>query len=137
LKQLNPRSAYFRAFDLGFPNAYDRAYGRTGSYLMVHGDCLSVGCYAMTDGGIDEIYRIVDAALRRGQPEVPVHAFPFRLSDEALARRAQHPSAAEWAGLKEGYDLFEATKSPPVAAVCGGRYRFGSFTGDCTPVKAW
>jgi murein L,D-transpeptidase YafK len=137
LKQLNPNSAYHRAFDLGFPNAYDRVHGRTGSYLMVHGDCLSVGCYAMRDGGIDEIYRVVEAALRAGQREVPVHAFPFRLSDEALARRLQHPAAAEWAGLKEGYDLFEATKALPAVAVCGGRYSFGPPPADCTSVTAW
>jgi murein L,D-transpeptidase YafK len=137
LKQLNPKSAYFRAFDLGFPNAYDRAHGRTGSYLMVHGDCLSVGCYAMRDGGIDDIYRIVEAALRAGQPEVPVHAFPFRLSDEALARRLAHPAASEWANFKEGYDLFQSTRTPPPVAACGGRYLFGRSAGDCTPIRAW
>lgn len=138
LKQLNPNSAYYRAFNLGFPNAYDRTYGRSGSFLMVHGDCLSIGCYAMTDSGIDDIYQIVEAALKAGQSEVPVHAFPFRMTDGRLAEMAGHRWASYWAGLKEGYDFFEKTKTPPEVSVCGGRYAFGPSTaGDCQPIRAW
>jgi len=138
LKQLNPNSNYYRAFNLGFPNAYDRAHNRTGSFLMVHGDCLSIGCYAMTDKGIDDIYRIVEAALRQGQPEVPVHAFPFRMTDKAMAGKVGHRWAAYWANLKEGYDLFERTRRPPSAMVCNGRYAFTSSTvGTCESIKAW
>lgn len=138
LKQLNPNSAYYRAFNLGFPNAYDRTYGRSGSFLMVHGDCVSIGCYAMTDKGIDDIYTIVEAALRAGQPQVPVHAFPFRMTEEAMADNAGHRWAAYWANLKEGYDLFETTKTPPPALICGERYAFkASSTEACQPITAW
>jgi murein L,D-transpeptidase YafK len=92
-----------------------------GSFLMVHGDCVSIGCYAMTDKGIDDIYRIVEAALLNGQPDVPVHAFPFRMTDKAVAEKAGHRWASTWANLKEGYDLFERTGKPPRAFVCGTR----------------
>ncbi|MBF9232740.1 L,D-transpeptidase family protein [Microvirga alba] len=137
LKQLNPNSAYYRAFNLGFPNAYDRAHGRTGSFLMVHGDCLSIGCYAMTDKGIDDIYAIVEAALREGQREVPVHAFPFRMTGDKLAATEGHRWAAYWANLKEGHDLFETTKTPPTASVCGGRYAFdASISGQCQRIAS-
>ncbi|MGO4706961.1 2-dehydro-3-deoxyphosphooctonate aldolase [Microvirga sp. 2MCAF38] len=137
LNQLNPNSAYYRAFNLGFPNTYDRAHGRTGSLVMVHGDCLSIGCYAMTDRGIDDIYRIVEAALREGQREVPVHVFPFRMTSEKLGAMAGHRWAAHWAELREGYDLFEATRTPPLAAVCGGRYAFGAaVSSQCQRVTA-
>ncbi|HZB62940.1 MAG TPA: murein L,D-transpeptidase family protein [Microvirga sp.] len=138
LKQLNPNSNYHRAFNLGFPNAYDRALGRTGSFLMVHGDCVSIGCYAMTDQGIDEIYRIVEAALHGGQREVPVHAFPFRMTEKAMAEKAGHRWAAYWANLKQGYDLFEQTGKPPPALACGGRYGFASpAAAGCESVRAW
>ena len=137
-KQLNPNSAYYRAFNLGFPNAYDRTYGRSGSFLMVHGDCLSIGCYAMTDRGMDDIYRIVEAALTAGQSEIPVHAFPFRMTAGKLAEMAGHRWASYWAGLKEGYDLFERTRIPPEVSVCGGRYAFGAPTAEsCQPIRAW
>ena len=77
LGRLNPNSTFHLSFNLGFPNAVERAQGRTGSFLMVHGNCVSIGCYAMTDPGIEEIYRLVEAALEAGQAGVPVHAFPF------------------------------------------------------------
>lgn len=135
--QLNPDSAYHRAFDLGFPNAYDRTRGRTGSFLMVHGDCLSVGCYAMTDKGIDDIYRIVEAALARDQPEILVHAFPFRMTGKALAANAGNRWESYWSNLKEGYDLFERTRMPPPASVCGGRYAFAPAPAEiCEPITA-
>jgi murein L,D-transpeptidase YafK len=136
LKQLNPKSAYYLAFNLGFPNGFDQANGRTGSFLMVHGDCLSVGCYAMTDKGIDDIYRIVEAALRNGQREVPVHAFPFRMTSEKLAAYTTHRWASFWANLKEGHDLFERTRLPPVVQACGTRYAFGDNPA-CVRVAAW
>jgi murein L,D-transpeptidase YafK len=87
---LNPNSSYHLSFNLGFPNAFDRAHGRTGSFLMIHGDCRSIGCYAMTDPGIEQIYVLVEAALRAGQPRVDVHAFPFRMTDQRMQQVRGH-----------------------------------------------
>lgn len=121
---LNPHSRFHLSFNLGFPNAYDRAHGRTGSYLMVHGACRSVGCYAMTNRNIDEIYALVKAALDAGQSYVPVHIFPFRLEDERLASYEGHRWFDFWMNLKEGYDWFEAERRPPKVKVRHGRYVF-------------
>ena len=55
---MNPNSNHYLAINTGFPNAYDTANGRTGSYLMIHGGCSSAGCYAMTDEQIGEIYAL-------------------------------------------------------------------------------
>jgi murein L,D-transpeptidase YafK len=119
---LNPNSRWHRSFNLGFPNALDRTYGRTGSYLMVHGGCGSVGCYAMTDPVIDEIWRLVTAALKGGQPRFQVHIFPFRMTAEQLKERDRPAQALFWRDLKAGYDAFEATRLPPKVSVCRGRY---------------
>jgi murein L,D-transpeptidase YafK len=121
---LNPNSAYHRSFNLGYPNAFDRSHGRTGSFLMVHGACASVGCFAMTDAQIDEIWAIVTAALNKGQPRFQVQVFPFRMTEDALAKRADHPAAPFWRTLKAGHDLFEATGVPPIASVCNRNYAF-------------
>ena len=86
-EQLNPNSRWHRSFSLGFPNVFDKAKGRTGSFLMVHGGCASIGCYAMTDPVVDEIWRLVTAALDTGQARVPVHVFPFRMTDGNLKLR--------------------------------------------------
>jgi murein L,D-transpeptidase YafK len=121
---LNPNSRWHRSFNLGFPNAFDRAHGRYGSFLMVHGGCGSIGCYAMTDPVVDEIWRLVTAALESGQPRFPVHVFPFRMTERNLRLRRGYEWEGFWADLKRGYDLFEASKVPPLVSVCKGRYVF-------------
>jgi murein L,D-transpeptidase YafK len=121
-KALNPNSRWHRSFNLGFPNAFDRAHKRTGTFLMVHGGCSSIGCYAMTDPVIDEIWRLVSAALKGGQPRLHVHIFPFRMSDENLSLRSHMQWAPFWRDLKRGYDAFEETHLPPRISVCHGRY---------------
>lgn len=119
---LNPNSSYHRSFNLGYPNAYDRAHGRTGSFLMVHGACASVGCFAMTDAQIDEIWRLVIAAFKGGQKQFQVQALPFRMTEQEIADHADHPSISFWKDLKAGSDLFDATRVPPRVSVCRGRY---------------
>lgn len=121
---LNPRSTYHLAFNLGFPNAYDRAHARTGSYLMVHGSCVSIGCYAMGDAGIDEIYTLVAAALANGQPAVPVHAFPFRFTPGWGTMHRDSPWLDFWRNLAEGDTLFQRKSRPFDVGVRAGRYVF-------------
>lgn len=136
-KQLNPGSRHYRAFNLGFPNEFDRAHGRTGSALMVHGGCTSVGCYAMTDAAIAEIYRTIDAALRNGQKRVPVHVFPFRMTQANLNSAPQGKWMPFWQTLKKGYDLFEKTGMPPKTGICGKKYVFGKDVDQCRLIAGW
>lgn len=136
-KQLNPGSRHYRAFNLGFPNEFDRAHGRTGSALMVHGGCTSIGCYAMTDLGVGEIYRVVERALSAGQKKVPVHVFPFRMTQDNLNDYPNHRWKAFWQDLKKGHDLFETNLVPPKVSVCGKRYAFGAKRGSCKAIAGW
>ncbi|WP_247743534.1 murein L,D-transpeptidase family protein [Shimia sp. R10_1] len=119
---LNPNSSYHLSFNLGFPNRYDRAQRRTGSYLMVHGDCVSVGCYAMTDPMIEEIYVTVEAALKGGQAFVPVHAFPFRPTEARMAKASGHRWESYWQSLAPAYHSFASSHQPPAISVQDGRY---------------
>jgi murein L,D-transpeptidase YafK len=138
-KALNPASRWHRAINLGYPNLFDRAHGRTGSYLMVHGGCSSIGCYAMTNAVIDEIWRLVSAALERGQPRFHVHVFPFRMTEQRLAEHEGAPWAAFWQELKPGYDAFEATQLPPKVTVCQGHYHVSPDrpgTAGSSPIEA-
>jgi len=122
--QMNPNSSYHLAFNIGYPNAYDRAHGRTGSNLMVHGACSSSGCYSMTDEQIEQIYAFGRDAFRGGQTEFQIQAFPFRMTAANMARYRNDPNYEFWTMLKEGYDYFEITKVPPKVDVCDGRYVF-------------
>ena len=139
LAQLNPDSRHHLAFNTGFPNEYDQQLGRTGSVLMVHGGCSSIGCYAMTDASIDQIYAMVEAALNRGQEGVDVAIFPFVMSAAALEAEVQNTWYPFWANLKHGFDLFEAVQVPPRVAACEGQYRFGADAdgAGCQPIAGW
>lgn len=122
-RQMNPNSKYHLSFNLGFPNAYDREHGYTGSYLMVHGDCVSIGCYAMDNQQIEVIYALVSAAHQRGQYAVPVHIFPFHLTQQNLMRHAHHRWLPFWQILQPAYDYFEHEQIPPQINVLAGRYQ--------------
>jgi murein L,D-transpeptidase YafK len=122
--QLNPLSNFHLSFNLGYPNRYDRINGRTGSALMVHGSCVSIGCYAMTDSVIEEIYTLADAAFRNGQPFFRVHIFPFRMTGENMGRHQDSEWIEFWRNLKEGYDFFETAFKPPNVLIRERRYVF-------------
>ncbi|MEZ5925633.1 MAG: murein L,D-transpeptidase family protein [Hyphomicrobiaceae bacterium] len=130
--QLNPASRWHRSFNIGYPNLLDRQHGRTGDYIMVHGGCSSAGCFAVTNEVVDEIWRIVTAALGKGQKRFQVQSFPFRMTEANLALYEGHRWQAFWQDLKAGYDLFERTGVPPAVGVCDGRYTFaaGKAGGD-------
>lgn len=137
--QLNPNSRHHLAFNLGFPNEFDRQLGRTGSALMVHGGCSSIGCYAITDQSVDQVYAVMEAALAHGQDAVDVHAFPFALTEAALAAESTSSWHPFWRNLKRGFDLFELAGTPPKVAARRGEYRFGTDAEgpECVAIAAW
>ena len=121
-RSLNPNSEFYKSFNLGFPNAYDKAHGYTGSLLMVHGDCVSIGCYAMTDRQIHEIYQLSEAALQHGQAYFRVHIFPFKMTKERLGREKHNRWYSFWSELEQGYNAFEQTRFPPEVEVVNRQY---------------
>ena len=121
-EQMNPKSQYHLAFNLGYPNPSDKSNRRSGSALMVHGGCGSSGCYAMTDALMEEVYALVREAFDGGQTVVHVHAFPFRMTNGNMTRHAKSEWRGFWRTLKEGYDYFELTRQVPTVAVCERRY---------------
>jgi murein L,D-transpeptidase YafK len=132
--QMNPNSSEYLAFNTGYPNAFDRSLGRSGSFLMVHGGCESVGCYAMTDYAMEEIYGLVDEAFKGGQKKVQLQAFPFRMTPQNLASHAGDPNMPFWEMLKAGSDAFSTTERPPTVAFCDRRYVFNpAISGNLDP----
>src|SRR6478735_4558851 len=122
--QMNPNSQFYLSFNMGYPNAYDKAWGRTGAHLMVHGDCSSRGCYAMTDDQIGEIYALARESFFGGQRAFQVQAYPFRMTAANFAKHRNNPNIPFWRMLKEGNDHFEITHQEPVVEVCEKRYVF-------------
>jgi murein L,D-transpeptidase YafK len=129
---MNPNSNFYLAINIGFPNSFDKANNRAGSLLMIHGDCSSSGCYAMTDEQISEIYSLARDSLL-GRPSFQVQAYPFRLTPANLARHRTHPQLAFWKMLKIGNDHFEATRLEPKVDVCDRRYVFDAQAAPNSP----
>jgi murein L,D-transpeptidase YafK len=113
-----------RSLDIGFPNILDQSQARTGSDILIHGGCSSIGCFAMTNPVSDEIHQLTLSAIEAGEDMVPVHILPFRMTDQNMAAQNKSPWIAFWNNLREGYDLFERTKRAPSVSVCSGRYIF-------------
>ena len=142
--RMNPQSAYYLSFDVGYPNAYDRAQGHSGGSIMVHGACSSAGCFSMTDAQIAEIYAIAREAFAGGQRAVQMQSYPFRMTAENLAKYRLDPNIGFWKQLKEGSDNFEVTKQEVAIGVCDKHYVFNSIpingsqmnaTGSCPVFK--
>src|SRR5919199_1179467 len=121
---MNPNSAWYLSFDVGYPNSLDRSFSRTGSAIMVHGNCSSRGCFSMTDVQMQEIYSLMRDAFRGGQKAVQIQSFPFRMTAENMAKHRNDPHIAFWRNLKQGSDHFEVTRLEPKVDVCGRRYVF-------------
>lgn len=133
---LNPNSDYYLSFNTGFPNKFDRAYGRTGTDLMVHGACSSRGCYSMTDEAIAEIYALARETFRGGNASFQLQIFPFRMTAENLAKNARNPNMSFWRNIKAGYDRFEVSKVPPTWDVCNKQYVFDVPAGSSLDASA-
>jgi murein L,D-transpeptidase YafK len=134
--QMNPNSNYYLSFNVGYPNAYDRVFGRTGGSIMVHGACSSAGCFSMTDAQIAEIYAIAREAFNGGQREIQMQSYPFHMTAENLAKHRLDPNMDFWKQLKTGSDHFEVTKAEPAVGVCGKRYVFDAKPSNGRPLEA-
>jgi murein L,D-transpeptidase YafK len=124
--QMNPNSALWLSFNVGYPNAMERSLGRTGGDIMVHGTCSSRGCYAMTNDQMDEIYAVMRESFQGGQKAVQFQSYPFRMTAENLAKFRNDSNMPFWKNLKEGNDRFEVTKRDMAVDYCGARYTFGA-----------
>jgi murein L,D-transpeptidase YafK len=136
--QMNPNSSYYLSFNIGYPNAYDRSLGRTGSNLMVHGACSSAGCYSMTDEDAGELFALARDSFRGGQTSFQIQAYPFRMTVENLARHRDDPNMPFWRMLKTGYDSFDLTRTVPKVDVCDKKYVFNAEAGEARfdPMRA-
>jgi murein L,D-transpeptidase YafK len=125
---VNPR--WDRAMNINYPNSFDRVNGRSGSSILIHGGCGSIGCFAIQNQNVEDVYGAVRAALKNGQAYIPVLALPFRFSELAPEKQDTLQMNEFWADLRRADLLFERDKLPPVAWICDGRYYFSDRRGD-------
>ncbi len=127
-----PDSAFHLAAKVSYPNGLDRALGdkvAPGGDIMIHGGCASIGCIALTDERIEELWVIGSGVLYKGEP-IRVHIFPSRDLDGLIADDAWARHREFWENLREGYRAFEADRRPPkVKLGFHGKYEFPSPAG--------
>ena len=117
-------SDYFLAMRINYPNRRDRKLGHTGSAILIHGSCVSIGCLSMSDERIQELWLLASAAHRRRTP-VRVHLFPTCDLDHTIQGAPSQELRAFWKTLKRGHDLFSKTKTVPRVGVnAKGSYTF-------------
>jgi murein L,D-transpeptidase YafK len=126
----NPNSAYHLSLGIDYPNLSDRILGKggpLGGAIMIHGNCVTIGCVPITDDGIEEVYLAALATHARGGEEIPVEIFPNRLTADGLDEisRVRPELRGFWSNLATGYDYFEKNRRPPRVHVgADGSYRF-------------
>ncbi|MEQ1964257.1 murein L,D-transpeptidase family protein [Xenorhabdus khoisanae] len=135
IKQLNPNSRYYRAINLGFPNEFDKSKGYSGNNLMIHGECKSIGCYAMTNRYIEEIYQYAEKALYHGQHEIKINIYPFRMTSQNMGRHKHNDNYQFWKQLQPAYEYFANTGIPATISIIDGRYVVNEKTGN--PSSFW
>ncbi len=109
---LNPRSRYHLSFNIGYPNTYDKQLGRTGSFIMIHGGDESIGCFAMTDPKIEEIYTLVNEAFKADTKCIPVQVYPFRMTPERMQQEEGNEYIDFWNHLQPGWEYTETNQAP-------------------------
>ncbi|MBO2011475.1 murein L,D-transpeptidase family protein [Hymenobacter negativus] len=109
IDRFNPNSNFHLSLGLNYPNTADRALGEPdpGGDIFIHGGAASIGCLPITDAGIEEVYLLAVMARAAGQTVIPVHIFPFPLTEPELAKHLNSPHQAFWRGLMPGYAYFE------------------------------
>lgn len=126
INRFNPDSKYHLSLGLDYPNAADQVRAGSldpGNDIFLHGSDETIGCLPITDAGIRELYVLAVEARSAGQVSIPVHIFPFELTDENLALRMTSPHAAFWQQLAPGYQVFERTHAlPTVVVTAAGTY---------------
>lgn len=123
-EQMNPKSRFHLSFNIGYPNRYDTERSRTGSAIMVHGSCVSQGCFAMGNNQIEEIYLLAYQAFLQGQEKLSIHIFPFHMTRKNLVKFRHSPWYGFWSNLAAGYNTFEQTRQVPTVSIAKGRYVF-------------
>jgi hypothetical protein len=121
-ENLNFNSIRYLSFNTGYPNEYDRAHGRSGGSIMIHGGCDSSGCFAIKDVPMQDLFAAIRDSLKAGQKMVQIHMYPFRMNEFNMLAHSKNPNMDFWKQLKVGYDKFEVAHKELNVSVVNKRY---------------
>jgi murein L,D-transpeptidase YafK len=120
----NPTSEFYLALGVNYPNKSDKIKGDQtdpGGDIMIHGNCVTIGCMPLTDDKIKEVYIMAVEAKNKGQQSIPIHIFPAKLTSQGMAHLKSITNDAAkikfWANIQQGYLYFENKKLLPEITV--------------------
>ncbi len=119
IDRFNPSSSYHLSLGINYPNASDKKLSdpkKPGGDIFIHGNCVSIGCVAVTDDLIKEIYLLATQAKSNGQSKIPVHIFPFDMDNFITKKYYQYQYPEQkpfWEQLEKGFCYFEDYKALP------------------------
>jgi murein L,D-transpeptidase YafK len=120
----NPQSEFYLALGVSYPNKSDKIKGNQtdpGGDIMIHGNCVTIGCMPITDDKIKEVYVMAVEARNNGQEVIPIHIFPTKLDAQGMAHlksiTTDAGKIAFWNNIQQGYTYFETNKIVPAISV--------------------
>ncbi|MGH1363912.1 MAG: L,D-transpeptidase family protein [Calditrichia bacterium] len=121
IDRFNPVSNFYLSLGINYPNRSDKALtsaAKPGGDIFIHGDCVSIGCAAMRDSSIKEIY-VMAVEARNYSKSISVHIFPTKLSGSGYsALIEQYPQHQTfWESMQFGYNYFEKNKELPEVCI--------------------
>lgn len=122
ISEFNPGSNFHLSMKVSYPNASDRVRSdarRPGGLIYLHGNCASIGCIAIEDEPIEEVYLITQDSKVR---PIRIDIFPSKLTPEFLSAQGESEHAALWRELEPAFTAFESTRRPAAFSVRNGAY---------------
>ncbi|MCP9768489.1 hypothetical protein EGI22_11245 [Lacihabitans sp. LS3-19] len=126
IDRFNPLSNFHLSLGINYPNTSDKVLGdiKPGGDIFIHGSNVSIGCVPISDDKIKEVYTMAVMARNTGQKNIPVHIFPFELTEAKLETKKTNPNYSFWKSLQIAYLYFNKTKTPPLVSMSkSGEYK--------------
>lgn len=113
----NPNSSYYLALQVSYPNKSDlilKTGQRAGGEIMIHGNCVTIGCVPLQDDPVKDVYILcVEAKNNKNTPRCEI--YPCRFTEENMkSLRANYSQEKNefWSGIRPAYSYFEKNKTP-------------------------
>lgn len=132
IPSFNPNSSYFLALKVGYPNKSDqilKSGSRAGGDIMIHGNCVTIGCIPLEDDPVKDVYMLcVEAKNNKNPPRVEIYPCKFTPENIKMLREDFDESKNKfWDNISPAYTYFEINKTPVKYSInTKGQYVFSN-----------
>ena len=115
ITSFQPQSSYHLALKVGYPNKSDRLKATSadaGGDIMIHGNCVTIGCIPIQDDPIAELYVLCVEAKNRGSV-IFTDIYPFKFTEQnkqLYKQNSDQELVRVWSILEPAYRRFEESQ---------------------------